>query len=51
LLFHLEDGGEAIKAEADVLYSVLKLGVGVRFHEIEPADLRRIESYVAKAKG
>jgi len=51
LLFHLEDGGEAIKAEAEVLYSVLKLGLGVRFIQVEPADLGRIESYVAKAKG
>jgi c-di-GMP-binding flagellar brake protein YcgR len=47
VLFHLEDGGDAVKTEADVLYSVLKLGVGVRFHKVAPPDRKRIEAYVA----
>lgn len=49
VLFHLEDGGDAIKAEAEVMYSILKLGVGVRFVSLEQADRKRIEAYVAAA--
>lgn len=51
LLFHLDDGGDVVKAEAEVLYSVLKLGAGVCFLDVAPPDLRRIEAYVAKATG
>ena len=49
LLFHLDDDGDAIKAEAEVLYAVLKLGVGVRFLALAARDLRRVEAYVAKS--
>jgi hypothetical protein len=49
LLFHLDDGGDAVRAEAEVLYSVLKLGVGVRFLALDPAGQGRVEAYVAKA--
>lgn len=50
VLFHLEDGGDAIKTEAEVMYSVLKLGVGVRFRGLERADRRRIEIFVSQAR-
>jgi c-di-GMP-binding flagellar brake protein YcgR len=50
LLFHLDDEADAVRAEAEVLYSVLKLGVGVRFLALNPADQSRIEAYVAQAK-
>lgn len=49
VLFHLEDGGDAVKTEAEVMYAVLKLGVGVRFKKVEPPDLKRIKAYVASA--
>ncbi len=49
LLFHLNDGEDAVKAEAVVLYSVVKLGIGASFVNLDPADQRRIEAYVAKA--
>jgi len=49
VLFHLEDGGDALKTEAEVMYSILKLGVGVRFRHLDPAARERIEAYVAKA--
>jgi hypothetical protein len=47
VLFHLEDGGDAVRSEAEVKYSVLKLGVGVQFVKLEAADRKRIETYVA----
>jgi c-di-GMP-binding flagellar brake protein YcgR len=50
VLFHLEDGGDAIQSEAEVIYAVLKLGVGVRFHKLDPAARKRIETYVATAR-
>ncbi len=49
LIFHLDDGGEAVKVEGEVLYSVVKLGIGVRFLNLAPEYERRIEAYVAKA--
>ncbi len=50
VLFHLEDGSDAVKTEAEVMYSVLKLGIGVRFRGLDRADRRRIETYVAQTK-
>jgi c-di-GMP-binding flagellar brake protein YcgR len=50
LLFHLDDGGPIVRAQAEVLYVVAKLGMGVRFTEISPADRNRIEAYVAKVR-
>lgn len=51
VLFHLDDGGDAVKAEAEVLYSVVKLGIGTSFLNLDPAARRRIEAYVAKTSG
>lgn len=50
VLFHLEDGGDAVKTEAEVMYAVLKLGVGVRFFKLESSERKRIEAYVAAAR-
>lgn len=50
VLFHLGDGGDAIKSEAEVMYSVLKLGVGVRFLKLDLPDRKRIHIYVAEAR-
>jgi len=49
LLFHLDDGEDAVKTDAEVLYAVLKLGIGVSFVDLSPSYYRRIEAYVAKA--
>jgi hypothetical protein len=50
LLFHLDDGGPIVKARAEVLYVVAKLGIGVHFVELSPGDQSRIEAYVSKAE-
>ncbi|MBI4167211.1 MAG: PilZ domain-containing protein, partial [Acidobacteria bacterium] len=50
VLFHLEDEDEALKAEADVIYSVLKLGVGIRFLDLGLYERKCIEAYVATAR-
>jgi c-di-GMP-binding flagellar brake protein YcgR len=47
ILFHLEEAGPIIRATAEVLYSILKLGIGVRFLEVAPEDEARIRAYVA----
>jgi hypothetical protein len=48
VLFHLEDGGDAVKSEAEVMYSILKLGVGVRFIGLDPGEKRRVKDYISK---
>ncbi len=50
LLFHLDDEGPVVRAQAEVLHVIAKLGMGVRFTEISPADRSRIEAYVARVK-
>jgi c-di-GMP-binding flagellar brake protein YcgR len=50
VLFHLDDDGDALKTEAEVVYSVLKLGVGVRFLKLELYERKCIEAYVATAR-
>jgi c-di-GMP-binding flagellar brake protein YcgR len=50
LLFHLDDQTPVVRAQAEVLYVIAKLGMGVRFTEISPADQSRIEAYVARAR-
>lgn len=49
LRFHLDDGGPIVQAVAEVKYSVPKLGLGVQFIEIAPADVKRIEAYISKS--
>lgn len=48
LRFHLDDGGPIVVATADVRYIVPKLGVGVQFYDMPPADRRRLAAYVAE---
>jgi c-di-GMP-binding flagellar brake protein YcgR len=49
LRFHLNDGGPIVVALAEVKYSVTKLGMGVEFVEMSPADRKRIDDYVARS--
>jgi c-di-GMP-binding flagellar brake protein YcgR len=49
LRFHLNDGGPIVVALAEVKYSIAKLGMGVEFLEMSPADHKRIDDYVAKS--
>ena len=46
--FHLEDGGKIVIATAEVSYTISRLGIGVRFIEIEPSDQERIERYISQ---
>ena len=48
--FHLGDGGPIIVATAEVNYSVAKVGMGVEFVGLSPADLKRIDDYVGDEK-
>jgi PilZ domain len=48
--FHLGDGGPIIVATAEVKYSVAKVGMGVEFVGLSPADLKRIDDYVGDEK-
>jgi len=50
LRFHLDDGGPMISASAAVRYIVTNLGIGVEFLGLPPADLTRIDVYVAKGQ-
>lgn len=44
--FHLNDGGPIIVTSAETKYIVPKLGMGVEFINLSPADRERIERYV-----
>lgn len=50
LRFNLDDDGLIVVAAADVTYEVSDLGLGVQFVDIAPADLKRIDAYVSRAK-
>jgi c-di-GMP-binding flagellar brake protein YcgR len=47
LRFHLESDAPIVKAEADVLYEVPKIGIGLQFTEVSPEDYERIRAYVS----
>ncbi len=49
LRFNLEDRGPAIQADAEVVYQVAKLGMGVQFVQLTPADVKRLEVHIAKS--
>lgn len=51
LRFHLEDGGSLVVAQGVVAYQVERLGMGIRFTEIQRKDRGRIEAYVSKWAG
>ncbi len=48
LRFNIDDGGGTIIAQGKVLYCVAKLGMGIEFTEVSPADSERIAGYAAK---
>jgi uncharacterized protein (TIGR02266 family) len=48
LRFHLENDEAIVKAEAEVLYGVKKVGLGLQFTEIAPEDYARIRAYVSE---
>ncbi len=48
LRFNLEDGGSVVDVAAEVVYCVEKLGIGVRFLDLAPADRTRIDIYVTR---
>ncbi len=49
--FNLDDGGPIIIVGAQVRYAVRKIGMGVRFLDLQPGDQNRIDLYLAKADG
>jgi len=49
LRFHLNDGGPIVMTAAEIKYSVQKLGMGVEFVELSPADRKRIAAHIAGA--
>ncbi len=46
LRFNLGDEGPVVKAIAEVTYEVSKLGMGVQFVDLLPADMKRVDAYV-----
>jgi c-di-GMP-binding flagellar brake protein YcgR len=48
LRFNLDDGGPTVITAAAVRYAVEKLGIGVQFVDLLPADRGRIDMFVAK---
>lgn len=50
LRFHLEQDGSIVKAEAQVLYVVPRVGIGLSFTEVIPEDFERIRSFVYRGR-
>ncbi len=48
LRFNLEDGGSVLQVNAEVVYHVKKLGIGIRFLDLAATDRTRIDVYVAR---
>lgn len=48
LRFHLEPDEPIVKAEAEVLYEVPRMGIGLQFTKVAPEDLARVRTYVAE---
>ena len=48
LRFHLDDVGPIVRVEAEVLYEVAQIGIGLRFTDISPEDNARIEAFVSR---
>jgi c-di-GMP-binding flagellar brake protein YcgR len=47
LRFHLDPQDPIVRAEADVLYGIPKIGIGLQFTEVLPEDYERIRAFVA----
>jgi c-di-GMP-binding flagellar brake protein YcgR len=48
LRFHLGNEEPIVKAEAEILYQISKVGIGLRFTEVSPEDYERIRAYVSE---
>lgn len=48
--FHLDEVDPVIVATAEVRYTVEKLGMGIQFIELSPADRERISAYVSRSR-
>ena len=48
LRFHLEGQDSIVKAEAEALYVVPHVGIGLSFTEVHSEDYERIQAYVAR---
>ncbi len=46
--FNLDDGGPIIIVAGEVCYAARKIGMGVRFLDLPPADQNRIQVYLTK---
>ena len=47
LRFHLGDGGDVVVTTGEVNYAIARMGIGVRFIELEPSERERVERYIA----
>ncbi len=47
LRFHLDPQDPIVKAQADILYGIPKVGIGLQFTEVQPEDYDRIRAFVA----
>jgi hypothetical protein len=47
--FHLDDDGPVVIALGQVTYQIFKLGMGIEFMDLSPADCKRLEAYVARS--
>jgi c-di-GMP-binding flagellar brake protein YcgR len=48
LRFHLDNEEPILKAEAEVLYQITRIGLGLQFTEVSPEDYERIRAYVSE---
>ncbi len=48
LRFHLDNEEPIVKTEAEVLYQIPRVGIGVQFTEVSPEDYERIREYVSR---
>jgi c-di-GMP-binding flagellar brake protein YcgR len=48
LRFHLDNEEPIVKTEAEVLYQIPRVGIGLQFTEVLPEDYERIREYVSR---
>jgi c-di-GMP-binding flagellar brake protein YcgR len=48
LRFHLDNEEAIVKTEAEVLYQIPRVGIGLQFTEVSPEDYERIREYVTR---
>ena len=47
LRFHLNNDEPIVKTEAEVLYQIPRVGIGLQFTEISPEDYARVRKYIS----